>query len=340
MSKTSRFSISLLLVGALALAAAAAYVHWKGGQAIAGGSPEFVIAPGTGMAAVARALTAQGLIDEPYTMLAWAYAKDYTGKLRAGEYRIETGITLKQLLEQFVRGEVIQYNLTFVEGWNFRQILAALGRAPKLRRVLSSNEPVAVMQALNKPGVHPEGRFFPDTYVYAAGTTDLGILAQAWAAMERTLKSEWGQRGSGLAIKTAEEALVLASIIEKETGQASERELISGVFHNRLRKGMRLQTDPTVIYGLGDAFDGNLTRRHLRTDTPYNTYTRAGLPPTPIAMPGREAIRAALHPETTRALYFVARGDGSHQFSETLAQHNQAVARYQLKRAGAGRSKP
>ncbi len=219
--------------------------------------------------------------------------------------------------------------MTLVEGWNWRQVRQALARAEQLRGDSAALGDEALMAALGRPGVAPEGRFFPDTYTYAKGSSDLAVLRRALHAMDRRLEAAWAQRAPDTPLKSAEQALTLASIVEKETGRAEDRAQIAGVFSNRLRVGMLLQTDPTVIYGLGDRFDGNLRRRDLTTDTPLNTYTRAGLPPTPIAMPGKASLPAAVQPADTKALYFVARGDGSSHFSNSLDEHNRAVNRYQ-----------
>jgi len=223
------------------------------------------------------------------------------------------------------------YPLVLVEGWNFEQVRRALAGAPKLAQTLQGLPDEEVMRRLGYPGLHPEGRFFPDTYYYSAGHTDLALLQRAFERMRARLEQEWERRAPDLPYRTIDEALIMASIVEKETGRPEERTLIAGVFVNRLRRGMRLQTDPTVIYGLGAAYDGNIRARDLRRDNPYNTYTRAGLPPTPIAMTGGEALAAAMRPAATDALYFVSRGDGSHVFSATLKEHNAAVIKYQLK---------
>ena len=236
-----------------------------------------------------------------------------------------------RLLDQVVAGRVIEYPVVLLEGWTFRQFLALLAQAPKLTHSISGLTVPAIMERLGHPGEHPEGRFFPDTYYYSAGQTDIMILANAYDKMHKLLQREWEGRENNLPLKNAYEALILASIVEKETGRDDERRLIAGVFINRLRHGMRLQTDPTVIYGMGQTFDGNLRLKDLRRDNPYNTYTRKGLPPTPIAMPGKDALQAVLHPMVTGALFFVARGDGSHEFSSTLEEHNAAVLKYQLK---------
>ena len=235
-----------------------------------------------------------------------------------------------QLLDDLVAGKVIQYALTIPEGLTFRQIMQLLRQQPELRHTLADDSPAAVMQAIGEPGQSPEGRFYPDTYHFPRGTTDVQFLRRAYRTMAGVLQQEWQARDTGLPYKTPYDALIMASIIEKETAVPAERERIAGVFVRRLEKGMRLQTDPTVIYALGQSYDGNIHRRDLSLDSPYNTYRHAGLPPTPIAAPGRDSIDAALHPAPGEELYFVARGDGSHEFSRTLEEHNRAVARYQL----------
>lgn len=259
--------------------------------------------------------------------------------LKVGDYRLQQGQTATDLLNTWLRGEVIQYRLTLVEGWNFRQVRAALAAAPRLEQTLAGLDDAALMQRLGLEG-QPEGRFFPDTYQYVRGMRDVDLLRQSHERLERVLKEAWAKRAEGLPYQTPYQALVMASLIEKETGLARERPEIAGVFIRRLQKNMLLQTDPAVIYGLGEQYKGNLTREHLRTPTPYNTYTQAGLPPTPIALVGREAIEAALHPAEGESLYFVARGDGSHTFSRTLDEHNRAVRDYQLKRREGYRSSP
>ncbi len=260
--------------------------------------------------------------------------------LHSGEYRLTPGQNVADLLMSWRRGEVMQYSLTLVEGWNFRQVRSALARAPKLESQLASMGDAELMERLGQPGVNPEGRFFPDTYRYVRGMSDLDLLKQAHLRLEQVLAEEWAGRAEGLPYETPYEALIMASMIEKETGVPEERGEIAGVFVRRLRSGMRLQTDPTVIYGLGERYTGNLTRAHLREPTPYNTYVIDGMPPTPIALVGREAIHAALHPVAGKSLYFVARGDGSHVFSATLAEHNRAVREYQLNRRADYRSSP
>ena len=325
-------SLGLLLV---AMVIAGGYWLWSAHQPVQKSTERFVIQPGEGVSTVAGRLVDQDILDEPYSLILWSYQRGYTRTLKTGEYRIERGTTLIQLLQKFVDGDVISYAITFIEGWRFKDFLDQLARHPKLRQTVAGQSSTDIMTSLGHPDLHPEGRFFPDTYIFSAATTDLQILRQAFQRMRVTLEQEWNNRDSSVQLKDADEALILASIIEKETGNPLEREVISAVFHNRLSRNMRLQADPTVIYGLGDQYNGNLKRTHLKQDTPYNTYTRLGLPPTPIANPGREAIHAALHPAQNKALYFVSRGDGSHKFSETLKEHNDAVIKYQL----AGRKK-
>ncbi|MDJ0955497.1 MAG: endolytic transglycosylase MltG [Arenicellales bacterium] len=319
---------SILLVGALI---GFGYWLWSAHQPV-NSSERFTIDPGEGVSTVARKLVDENIISEPYSFVLWSYQRGYTRSLKAGEYRIEPRTTLIRLLDKFFRGDVISYSITFVEGWTFREYLTELAGHTKLRQTVQGKPDIDIMSELGYTDLHPEGRFFPDTYRFTAGMSDIDILRKAFDQMESTLDHEWENRDKNNQLKSREEALILASIIEKETGKPEERGMISGVFHNRLKINMRLQTDPTVIYGLGDKFSGNLKRSHLKQDTPYNTYTRYGLPPTPIANPGAEAIRAALNPAETKALYFVARGDGSHKFSETLAEHNTAVAQFQLGR--------
>lgn len=260
--------------------------------------------------------------------------------LHSGEYAISQGMSVRDLIGLWQRGEVVQHTLTIVEGWNFRQVRAALAALPTVQHTLGDIPDSEVMVRLGQPGTHPEGQFFPDTYSFTRGVADLELLQRAHARLQTVLSEEWDQRSDGLPYKDPYEALIMASIIEKETGVPAERGEIAGVFVRRLEQGMLLQTDPTVIYGMGDGYRGKITREDLRSPTPYNTYTNSGLPPTPIAMVGREAIHAALHPAEGKSLYFVARGDGSHVFSDSLSDHNQAVREYQLKRRADYRSSP
>ena len=278
--------------------------------------------------AVAQTVRSVGAQVNPTLLFAWFRVSGQARQIKAGNYEIAPGTAPRALLRMLVRGEETLKTVTLPEGLNFAQVRAALAKAEMLRPDSSELTPEQIMDKIGRPGLHPEGRFFPDTYSYGKGSSDLQVLRRAARAMDKRLEQVWSQREPGLPIDSAQQALILASIVEKETGKASDRPLIAGVFVNRLRIGMRLQTDPTVIYGLGERFDGDLRKRDLLADTPYNTYTRSGLPPTPIAMPGKAALLAAVQPARTPALYFVARGDGSSQFSATLEEHNRAVNRY------------
>lgn len=249
-------------------------------------------------------------------------------KMQVGEYAIKPDLTPEQLLHDISTGKVIQYNFTIVEGWNMRDLRTALKAAPNMRHPLSDTSDAALMEQLGRSRTHPEGRFLPETYAYTRDSSDIDLLARAAKAMDAAVATAWAQRDPTLPLKSPHEVLILASIIEKETSVPDERARIAGVFVRRLQAGMKLQTDPSVIYGLGSSYNGNIRKRDLYTDTPYNTYTRTGLPPTPIAMPGRAALQAATHPAPGDALYFVASGNGGHVFSATLGEHNAAVARY------------
>lgn len=327
----------VLLLLALAAAAAGAWwwqkYHGFADRPLAGVQTQEAveITPGDSFAAVLRKLRAQGVkegSDIEWQLL--ARQLDAAGKLKVGEYGIAPGTTPRDLLIRMRDGKTLSYRFTIVEGWNIRQLRNALKAATPLRQETAQMDDAALMAALGHAGQHPEGRFLPETYVYTRRESDLDLLRRAYESMEKALADAWAERDPQVPLASAEEALILASIVEKETGIASERPAIAGVFARRLKIGMRLQTDPTVIYGIGSAYDGNIRKRDLLTDTPYNTYTRAGLPPTPIAMPGIDALRAAVKPEAGDALYFVAVGDGSgkHVFSASLAEHNAAVARY------------
>jgi UPF0755 protein len=288
------------------------------------------ITAGTPFNRVTADLANRGLLDRAWLLNLYARATDQATHVRAGEYELTAGITPVTLLEKLVAGDVYLHEITIVEGARFAETLAALRSHPAIGA--TELDGAAIMAALGAPGIHPEGQFFPDTYRFPYGTSDLEVLRISHEELTARLQSAWQARSPDLLLKSDYEALILASIVEKETALATERRLIAGVFHERLRRNMRLQTDPTVIYGLGDAFDGNLRRQDLERDTPYNTYTRAGLPPTPIALPGAEALEAAVMPELSGALYFVATGlgDGSHYFSATLEQHQEAVRNYLL----------
>ena len=291
----------------------------------------FLIKSGSNIKSIAQDLSMQKIIDDPWLFILLAKVKGVETRVRAGEYEIKTEMTPEELLEKFTQGSAIQYSFTVIEGWSFRQMLAAIADDPIIEYTLGDKSDEEIMDLLGYPGEHPEGLFFPDTYRFPKGTSDVDFLRRAYQVMQKHLVREWSQRDSGLPLQSSYDALILASIIEKETGAGFERPLISGVFIQRLKKKMRLQTDPTIIYGLGENFDGDIRFRDLKKDTPYNTYLHAGLTPTPIALPGLDAIRAALHPAKTEALYFVSKGDGTHHFSATLEEHNAAVKRYQLK---------
>lgn len=289
---------------------------------------------GSTIRTLADQLQQKKLLEYPELLIIWARINGYATKLQAGEFEIAPGETLTEVLKKIVSGQVRQYSLTLVEGWNFKQLMQAINNHEAIDHTLLDATDEQVMSRLGFEGEHPEGRFFPDTYFIHKNITDVDVLLRAHNVMTQTLQREWNNREQELPFKNAYEALILASIVEKESAVAEERPVIAGVFINRLRKNMRLQTDPTVIYGLGDSYDGDIRFRDLRTDTPYNTYTRKGLTPTPIAMPGSGAIRAVLHPEKTSYLYFVAINDnsGRHKFSSTLEEHNKAVDRFQRNR--------
>jgi len=283
---------------------------------------------GTSANGVAKTVVASGA-DVPVLLLqTWFRFSGQSRLIKAGSYELVPGTSPRKLLRMLVRGEETLKSVTLVEGWTFAQVRTALQKAEQLAPDTLALSPEIIMEKLGKPGIHPEGRFFPDTYTYAKGSSDLAVLRRAARAMDRRLDAAWSLRSPDTPLQSPEQALILASIVEKETGKPSDRAQIGGVFSNRLRIGMPLQTDPTVIYGLGAKFDGNLRRRDLLADTPYNTYTRPGLPPTPIAMPGKAALLAAVQPASTKALYFVSRGDGSSEFSANLDEHNRAVNKY------------
>lgn len=321
-----------ILVFVLVAAASLAGAAWWWLQRplpLAAPSVEISIEPGTSPRAVAEAWVHAGVQTSPWLLYEWFRWSGDARRIRAGSYEVEPGVTPRRLLAKMVQGEETLESVRFIEGWTLRQVRAELARAPSLKPLTAGMTEAELMAAIGAAGQRGEGRFFPDTYAYSRGVSDLTVLKRAHQAMQRRLAEAWAARAPGTPLKTPDEALILASIVEKETGLDADRGLVAGVFVNRLRIGMPLQTDPTVIYGLGEAFDGNLRKRDLQTDTPYNTYTRGGLPPTPIAMPGMASLRAAVQPQPTKALYFVARGDGSSVFSETLADHNRAVNRYQ-----------
>jgi UPF0755 protein len=320
-----------LLIALCAAAGAGIYAWLHRPLALASETVEVSIEPGTAPREIARQWVDAGVQASPLLLYEWFRWSGDARRIRAGSYEIGRGTTPVALLRKMVRGDETLATVRFNEGWTFRQVRAELARAEALKPTTASMTDAEIMRALGAPGVSPEGRFHPDTYAYSKGSADLAVLRRAYKAMEKRLQAAWAERAPDTPLKSPDEALTLASIVEKETGRPAERGLIAGVFVNRLRLGMPLQTDPSVIYGLGEGFDGNLRKRDLQTDTPYNTYTRAGLPPTPIAMPGTLSLLAAVRPEPTKALYFVSRGDGSSHFSESLAEHNRAVNRYQRK---------
>lgn len=326
-----RIFLTLLVLSLLTGAAASWWVLRP--LPLAKATVDVSIAPQTPVRGIAQAAVEAGIGVQPELLYALFRLSGQSRKLRAGSYEITEGNTALDVLRKLTRGEESLKAITLIDGWTFRQFRAALDKAEGLKhdtRQLSDSE---LMEKLGLPDVPPEGRFFPDTYTYGKGTSELHVMQRAANAMVKQLAAAWGQRANGLQVKTQEQALILASIIEKETGRESDRTTISRVFHNRLAIDMPLQTDPTVIYGLGESFDGNLRRVDLRTDHPWNTYTRKGLPVTPIAMPGRNALLAAVQPADSRALYFVARGDGTSEFSTTLEAHNAAVNRFQRRAA-------
>ena len=287
------------------------------------------IEPGDTPRGIAQLAVSSGVQTSPVLLYWWFRLSGQARLIKAGSYELDGEVSPRALLDKLVRGDEALRAVTLVEGWTFKQVRAALQKAEHLAQDTRGLEPDLIMNSLERPGLPPEGHFYPDTYTYAKGSSDLAVLKRALRAMDRHLEAAWQMRQADTPLKTPEQLLTLASIVEKETGRASDRPMIASVFTNRLRVGMLLQTDPTVIYGMGDRFDGNLRKRDLQTDTPWNTYTRAGLPPTPIAMPGKAALLAAVQPAQSSALYFVARGDGSSQFSNNLEAHNRAVNKYQ-----------
>lgn len=329
-----RFLRSLLLTVLLAAGLVVALGLWwlQRPLPLAGGTAvEVTIPAGASSRATAQVLTDAGVQGPPELLYAWFRLSGQGRAIKAGSYEITPDLTPRTLLAKLVRGEQSLRSLTLLEGWNIRELLAAVRRSPDLSQDLDGLSAAQVMARIGRAGQHPEGRFFPDTYRVARGEKASTVLRLAAQAMDQRLAEAWTQRAPDTPLRNPEEALILASIVEKETGAEADRALVAGVFSNRLRIGMRLQTDPSVIYGLGERFDGNLRKADLLADTPYNSYTRAGLPPTPIAMPGQASLLAAVRPADTRALYFVARGDGSSHFSASLDEHNAAVRRYQIK---------
>ena len=312
------------------VAAAAYFFYWAGQPITTGGEPiEFAIKPGSGVGAASQQIATAGVPVNPFMLSMLARVTRTAGRIKAGTYELKPNTTPRTLINQLVRGEFAQESLTIIEGWTFRQMRAAVAANKSLNQDTAALSDKELMGKISTDYKLPEGLFFPDTYLFAKGASDLKIYKQAHALMLERLAAAWAKRDESLPYKTPYEALTMASIVEKETGQKSERAMIAGVFVNRLKKGMMLQTDPTVIYGMGENYTGNIRKKDLETSTPYNTYMHTGLPPTPISLPGVQSLTAALGPAKTEALYFVSRGDGSSKFSDNLPDHNKAVNQYQ-----------
>ena len=326
-----KFIKRLVIAGVCLALALAGGVYWwvNSPLTLVSERVDFQITPGQGLRAAAREIAGAGVDLNPWLLVMLGKALQVETAIKAGSYEVARGITALDLLSKLTRGDVTQTEVAFIEGWTFRQMRERLDAHPDLRHDSRGLPEREIMRLIGATQESAEGQFFPDTYLFAKQGSDLDVLRRAYRSMQRQLEREWAGRASGLPYADPYQALIMASIVEKETGRDQDRPMVAAVFVNRLRQGMLLQTDPTVIYGLGDRFDGNLRKRDLLTDTPYNTYTRSGLPPTPIAMPGLAALQSALHPAASQAIYFVARGDGSSQFSRTLEEHNQAVNRYQ-----------
>ena len=331
MMRLVKWGFLIGLIAALVLAAGLAY-YAKKPLNLSPDAQEISIKPKSSLNSIANQLVAQGVLAQawPFVLLTRVLHKEST--LQAGDYTLNKNVNPYQLMLSLNHGKSTQGSITFIEGKTFKQMREKLAKNDAVKHVTEGLSDKEVMLAVSGSAQYPEGRFFPDTFYFDRGTTDITLLKRSYEIMQSKLEAAWNGRASGLPYKNSDEALIMASIVEKETGKASERPMIAGVFIHRLSIGMRLQTDPTVIYGMGDHYDGNIRRKDLLADTIYNTYTRDGLPPTPIAMPSLASIEAALHPASTKALYFVGKGDGSHQFSNSLAEHNRAVAQYQLKR--------
>ncbi len=323
-----------LLVACVALIGLSAWLAYYAVTPLnlAPSSQEIVIQPKSGLRSIANQLVAQGVIQEPWRFIVLAKLLNKESTLQAGNYTLNKNVSPYQLLLSLNNGKATQGSITFIEGRTFAQMREKMARNDALKQTVTNLSEAEILKLVGSNRTKAEGLFFPDTFYFDRNTADTVILQRSYDAMQSKLDAAWQKRAPNLPYKNSYEALIMASIVEKETGKASERPMIAGVFINRLRVGMRLQTDPTVIYGMGVEYQGNIRKKDLLKDTPYNTYTRDGLPPTPIAMPGLAAIEAALHPETTKALYFVGKGDGSHAFSNSLQEHNRAVVKYQLKK--------
>jgi len=322
---------NLLVLGLLLGLAAGGWFYWQVSSPLAlpSESVDFQIPEGVGMRAAAREVAKAGIPVDPWMLVVLSKVLRVESSIKAGSYEVSRGVTPLNLLAKLTRGDVTQTDISFIEGWTFRQMRDRLDAHPDVRHDSKGLTEAEILRRIGASESKAEGLFFPDTYLFAKQSKDLDILARAYRAMQGHLAREWTDKATGLPYANAYQALIMASIVEKETGNDQDRPMVAAVFANRLRQGMMLQTDPSVIYGIGSKFDGNLRKRDLLADTPYNTYTRLGLPPTPIAMPGLASLRATLHPAASTAIYFVARGDGSSQFSRTLDEHNQAVNRYQ-----------
>ncbi|GAB4125140.1 MAG: endolytic transglycosylase MltG [Sideroxydans sp.] len=332
MRKTKTRHSILAALALITLAAGLLFYHVHAPLGQTGLPLEFTVEPGHNLRQTAAGLKQAGVIRDDWGFVLLARLMGQDKKIKFGTYRLEKPASMLEVLELIASGRFAQSQITLVEGITFRELRKALDAHPKLRHDSSGLSEQEILQWLGATESAAEGLFFPDTYNFAIGSSDLAVLQRAHAAMRKHLETEWTRRNADLPFATPYQALTLASIVEKETGREADRPMIAAVFINRLRRGMRLQTDPTVIYGLGETFDGNLRKRDLLADTPYNTYMHSGLPPTPISMPGLAAIRAVMHPPSSNALYFVAKGDGSSQFSSNLKDHNQAVRQYQLKK--------
>ena len=320
----------ILLAAIVALGAAGYYVTKP--LPIAALPIEFSLQPGSSLTSAARQLKQAYVLDDAQVFVLLGRVLGVTTKIKHGSYQLSKPLSMYELLEIITKGRVAQSDLTIIEGWTFKQFREALNAAPKIRHDSLGLSETEILQRIGATEKHPEGLFFPDTYNFPTGSSDLDLMKRAYQTMQKHLQENWLNRDKSLPLNSPYEALILASIVEKETGKAKDRTMIASVFVNRLRQGMKLQTDPTVIYGIGDKYDGNIRKRDLLKDTTYNTYTRYGLTPTPIALPGKDSLYAALHPAASSALYFVARGDGSSHFSSTLTEHNQAVNKFQLKK--------
>jgi UPF0755 protein len=332
MQRLIRLFRSVLVIALIALMGAAGWLAYFALTPVdvPADARELTVKRGRTVRGIGRDLVAAGVLREPWSFIWMARALGRAHEVKAGSYELPARITPYRLLEMIARGEVTQAQITFIEGWTFAQMRTALAEHPSVRHEADALSDAQLLRRIGAREGHAEGLFFPDTYYFSPGTSDVKILARAYHTMQARLNELWGTRALGLPYASPYEALIMASIVEKETGLESERRMIAAVLVNRLKRNMRLQTDPSVIYGLGEAFDGNLRKRDLEADTPYNTYTRTGLPPTPIALPGQAALEAALRPAPSAALYFVSRGDGSSHFSDNLEDHNRAVRKYQL----------